>query len=163
MAINAFHPNSFPINAGVARSANGQWTTLGIEQSDIDQALKELRLEDAKNNIYHAYKSPTKRLLELGRIVDTIVQLNKATLSPLHQQLGYTLENAYSLCCSMYTIASNQHNMIGSIDQEGMKHVRSAIHQVAFAYKEGGNLAKAIHAANRLDQRDAKILIAQLQ
>ncbi len=122
-SVEPFNPNSWPRYPGIGVE-NGRYVPAKTTQADLDRALQELRLEDAKFACYDVHASQAGRAAQMLRIVEVIVQLNSQStpLSNEHNALRYTLQAAYEFC-----------GMIRSMSQEvanrGLKLVAAAFEQ----------------------------------
>ena len=136
-----FKPNSVPVYPGLSPDSQG-WVCLNFKQDDIDKALSNLDLEFAKQCTYDVYGNKGLRTVtQLARIIDTIVTLNEKPLSPLHQSLGYTLQNAHALGCHMNTLAYNaiQTNPLNPNTQSQVALVTQKMIKIAEAYQAKGD------------------------
>lgn len=136
------------------------------DDAEIDQAINGTTpdLEKAKNWIYARYGHNTDaNLQQMTRIVQRIVDLNRAGLSEADRKLRYTLEEANGLCCHMWTTAYNMPKLWTSLDH--FVPVRRAMGSVAEAYIQlQNNYHQAVHTFTRLDiKTDHSLIKSTLQ
>ncbi len=144
-----FAPDSYPVMPGFARGGPSGYIRLQIKPEQIEVALQDLRLEDAKNYIYNLYGNKSQKTqLELLRIIEKIAQLNISHLSPEHEKLNYTLKAGNRLACHIHTLAIN--------DKDTAPHYQYdiatlALQKIANAYVKQGKHHDAIRTLRTLE------------
>lgn len=150
-SIPRLDPNSWPLYPGLQYDSNGQYVPTNTTAEQINSALDQNRLEDAKMAVYNLHgKTSLQTAKGLQDIIAKLAQLNKEDLSSQHENLGYTLDAAYSLGCRIYTIAINNNRQRWEI----MCIAKQALYLVAQAYIEKRDYCRAIDALSRLDKND---------